>query len=135
MLQLLTRVRFFATPKRLPPGSSVRGIFQNLGQIFQNTRVACHFLLQRISLIQGSNPGLLHCRQILYQLSYQGSPNMGTSYVLEECKYKALWEERQRYRRVDKGSKDALAYYFIQEFHVILKIYKKVFCFLNIEDN
>ena len=60
---------------------------------------------------------------------------MGTSYVLEECKYKALWEERQRYRRVDKGSKDALAYYFIQEFHVILKIYKKVFCFLNIEDN
>ena len=23
---------------------------------------------------QGSNPGLLHCRQILYQLSYQGSP-------------------------------------------------------------
>ena len=24
---------------------------------------------------QGSNPVLLHCRQILYQLSYQGSPN------------------------------------------------------------
>ena len=23
---------------------------------------------------QGSNPGLLHCRQILYHLSYQGSP-------------------------------------------------------------
>ena len=23
---------------------------------------------------QGSNPGLLHCRQILYQLSYEGSP-------------------------------------------------------------
>ena len=23
---------------------------------------------------QGSNPGLLHCRQILYQLSHQGSP-------------------------------------------------------------
>ena len=23
---------------------------------------------------QGSNPGLLHCRQIVYQLSYQGSP-------------------------------------------------------------
>jgi len=31
-------------------------------------------LLQRIYLIQGSNPGLLHCRQILYQLSYEGSP-------------------------------------------------------------
>ena len=24
---------------------------------------------------QGSDPGLLHCRQILYQLSYKGSPN------------------------------------------------------------
>ena len=25
------------------------------------------------SLTQGLNPGLLHCRQIIYQLSYQGS--------------------------------------------------------------
>ena len=28
---------------------------------------------------QGSNPGLLHCRQILYQLSHQGSPPPGKS--------------------------------------------------------
>jgi len=34
-----------------------------------------HFLLQEIFPTQGSNPGLLHCRQILYCLSYQGSPN------------------------------------------------------------
>ena len=27
------------------------------------------------SATQGSNPGLLHCTQILYQLSYQGSQN------------------------------------------------------------
>ena len=33
-----------------------------------------HFLLQGIFLTQGSNPGLLHCRQILYCLSHQGSP-------------------------------------------------------------
>ena len=33
-----------------------------------------HFLLQGIFLIQESNPGLLHCRQILYHLSYEGSP-------------------------------------------------------------
>ena len=33
-----------------------------------------HFLLQGIFLTQGLNPGLLHCWQILYQLSYQGSP-------------------------------------------------------------
>ena len=31
-------------------------------------------LLQGILPTQGSNPGLLHCRQILYQLSHKGSP-------------------------------------------------------------
>ena len=30
-----------------------------------------HSLLQRIFLTQGSNLGLLHCRQILYHLSYK----------------------------------------------------------------
>ena len=34
--------------------------------------MSCHFLLQGIFPTQGSNPGLLHCRQILYQLSYKG---------------------------------------------------------------
>ena len=31
-------------------------------------------LLQGIFPTQGSNPGLLHCRQILYELSHKGSP-------------------------------------------------------------
>ena len=31
----------------------------------KNTRVSCHFLLQRIFLTQGPNPGLLHFRQTL----------------------------------------------------------------------
>ena len=34
----------------------------------------CHSLLQGIFLTQGSNPGLLHHRQILYHLNQQGSP-------------------------------------------------------------
>ena len=34
----------------------------------------CHFLLQEIFPTQGLNPGLLHCRQMLYHLSHQGSP-------------------------------------------------------------
>ena len=38
----------------------------------KSTGVGCHFLLQRIFLIQGSNPGLLHCRQTLCHLSHQG---------------------------------------------------------------
>ena len=37
----------------------------------KNTGVDCHSLLQRIFPTQGSNPGLLHCRQILYCLSYR----------------------------------------------------------------
>ena len=36
----------------------------------KNTGVGCHFLLQGIFLTQGSNLGLLHCRQILYHLSH-----------------------------------------------------------------
>ena len=35
-----------------------------------------HTLLQWIFLTQGMNPGLLHCRQILYHLSHQGSPSI-----------------------------------------------------------
>ena len=36
--------------------------------------VAMHALLKGILPTQGLNPGLLHCRWILYQLSYLGSP-------------------------------------------------------------
>ena len=36
----------------------------------KDTGAGCHFLLQGNFLTQGSNRGLLHCRQILYRLSY-----------------------------------------------------------------
>ena len=42
----------------------------------RNTGVGSLSLLQGIFPTQGSNPGLLHCRQILYQLSHQGSPRV-----------------------------------------------------------
>ena len=35
------------------------------------TGVGCYSLLQGVFLTQGSNLGLLHCRQILYHLSHQ----------------------------------------------------------------
>ena len=41
-----------------------------------STGMDCHFLLQRIFLTQGSNPGLPHGRQTLYHLSHQGSPKV-----------------------------------------------------------
>ena len=42
----------------------------------KNTGVGYHALLQGIFPTQGSNPGLLHCRRILYHLSHQGSPRI-----------------------------------------------------------
>ena len=39
----------------------------------QNTGVGSLSLLQGIFPTQGSNPGLLHCRQILYQLNHKGN--------------------------------------------------------------
>ena len=45
----------------------------SMGFSGKNTGVDCHFLLQGIFPTQESNPGLLHCRQILYQLNYEGS--------------------------------------------------------------
>ena len=40
----------------------------------KNTGVGSHSLLQGIFPSQGSNPGLPHCRQILYCLNHQRSP-------------------------------------------------------------
>ena len=40
----------------------------------KNTRVGSLSLLQGIFPTQGLNPGLPHCRRILYQLSHKGSP-------------------------------------------------------------
>ena len=40
------------------------------------TGVGCHFLLQGIFLTQGLNPGLPHCRQMLYRLEPPGKSYM-----------------------------------------------------------
>ena len=52
-----------------PPGSSVHGDSPG-----KNTEVGCHCILQGILLIQGSNRGMSHSRQVLYSLIHQGSP-------------------------------------------------------------
>ena len=65
-VQLLSHVQFFVTPWSLP-GSSVHGDSPG-----KNTGVGCHALLQGIFPTQGLNPGLQHCRWILYCLSHNG---------------------------------------------------------------
>ena len=42
----------------------------------QNTGVGSYSLLQGIIPTQGSNPGLLHCSRILYQLRHKGNPRI-----------------------------------------------------------
>ena len=60
----LSHVWFFATPRS--PWNSPS----------QNTGVGSLSLLRGIFPTQGLNPGLPHCRQILYQLSHKGSPRI-----------------------------------------------------------
>ena len=56
--------------KQLSSSSKLYSPWNSLGQ---NTGVGSLSLLQGNFPIQGSNPGLPHCRWVLYQLSHQGS--------------------------------------------------------------
>ena len=56
----------FYAPRLLYPGDSPG----------KNAGVGCHALLQGIFPAQGLNPGLPHCREILYHLSHPGSPSV-----------------------------------------------------------
>ena len=76
----LSRVRLFATLYALE--STIHATIVYLCRLYgpwnspgQNTGVGGLSLLQGIFPTQGSNPGLSHCRRILYQLNYRGSPN------------------------------------------------------------
>ena len=79
----------FPFPEELPnPGIKPRSPSLQVGSLPaepqgkpKNTGVGNLSLLQRIFLTQESNLGLLHCRWILYQLSYQGSPSKCNTFI------------------------------------------------------
>ena len=60
------------------------GLYSTWSSPGQNTGVGSLFLLQGIFPTQGSNPALLHCRWILYQLSYKGSPYINNSSIIKQ---------------------------------------------------
>ena len=64
----------FKSESRSVVSDSLRhhGLYSPWNSPGQNTGVGSHSLPQGIFPTQGSKPGLLHCRQILYQLSHQG---------------------------------------------------------------
>ena len=56
----------------------------------QNTGVGSCSLLQQIFLTQESNQGLLHCRRILYKLSYRRSPRQYHVHFITMCTQNSL---------------------------------------------
>ena len=71
LLSRFSRVRLFAVLRTV--ADQVLCPWNSLGK---NTGADCHFLLQEIYLTQQSNPGVLHCRKILYHLSHQRNLNL-----------------------------------------------------------
>ena len=71
MLSCFSCVQPFVTPWNIACQAPLSMEFWS-----QNTGVGCHALLQGIFPIQGLNPGLPHCRRILYQLSHKGNPRI-----------------------------------------------------------
>ena len=76
--QSLSHVQLFATPWTVAHQAPLSTKFSRQeywsGLHFpspgKNTGAGCHSLLQGIFPTQGSNPGLPHCRQILYHMSH-----------------------------------------------------------------
>ena len=60
----------------------------------QNARVGRLSLLQGIFPTQGSNPGLPHCRRILYQLSHKGNPRI-LEWVAYPFSSRSFWPRSQ----------------------------------------
>ena len=71
-----------AEPQGKPHNLWPHGLYRPWNSPGQNTGLGSLSLLQGIFPTQGLNPGLPHCRRILYQLSQQGKPkNTGVSNV------------------------------------------------------
>ena len=68
----------FRSIKLLGDWESLRphGLYGPWNSPSKNTGVGSRSLLQGLFPTEGSNPGLPHCRQILNQLSHQGSPRI-----------------------------------------------------------
>ena len=64
----------------------------------QNAGVGSLSLLQGIFPTQGLNPGLPHCRRILYQLNHKGSPQVMRHGQKIEKKESELWSQLQGFR-------------------------------------
>ena len=81
MLFILFFFHFFVCVSCLVMPSSLQPCGLQLARLLcpwnspgKSTGVGCQFPLHKIFPTQGSNPGLPHCRKILYHLRHQGRP-------------------------------------------------------------
>ena len=107
--KLLSRVRLFVIPWNIQsmefsrpdpfsrgssqprsPALRANSLLSKPPGMTKNSGVGNLSLLQGIFPTQGWNRGLLRCRQVLYQLSYQGSP------CVSEVKFKPTIRERYK---------------------------------------
>ena len=80
----IKKINWVAVKRRVKVKSESRSVVSDSLQLHglyslwnspgKNIGVGSLSFLQGIFPTQGSNPGLLHCWQILYQLSHKGSP-------------------------------------------------------------
>ena len=90
--------------KEISPGISLEGMMlklklQYFGHLMQRVGFSRQeywslSLLQGIFPIQGSNPGLLHCRRILCHLSHQGGPRALLGWLLNRMLRVLIKKER-----------------------------------------
>ena len=71
--------------------------------------MSCHSLLQDIFLAQGLKLGLLHCRQILYHLSHQGSPQTPREMEYNHAIFSFEAELRMKSNEQGSGNFESLA--------------------------
>ena len=83
------------------------GLYSSWKPTRQNTVVGSLSFLQGIFPSQGFNPGLLHCRQILYSLSFEGGPSYFQSSNIGPVS--AIFEQKCI---MFKGGIDSLNFYF-----------------------
>ena len=69
----------------------------------KSTEEGSHFPLEVLFPICGSNPGILHCRQILYHMSHQGSPyadRIFSKHLISHCPFHFRVVHRDIFSRV-----------------------------------
>ena len=90
------------------------GLYSPWNSPGHSTGMGSHSLLQGIFPTQGSNPGLPHCRQNLYQLNQQGSSNTSkvtfkiVQAMFQQCVNWTLPDVQTGFRK-GRGTRDQIA--------------------------